>query len=158
MKKLIIVVMGVVLAVASIALNASAQSERARGSAGDVSAANVAQIFAKNWDARHLDKVLALYAPDGEFLSEQGRISGHDALEKFFNQMAQMVQSSKMKVHTVSQSESGDLAYVSGDYSEELVLNDTPRKVHGTYVIVLKKIEGKWFIAQHIWADEGAQP
>jgi uncharacterized protein (TIGR02246 family) len=152
-KKMVLVL----VVLAAIGLS-SAQSRHAARQGTEVSISNVAQLFATYWDARQPDKVLALYAPDFEFLSEQGRISGKPALEKFFKQMAQMFQSSRMSVHTVSQSVSGDLAYVTGDYSEDLVLKDGLRKAKGAYVVVLKRVNGKWLIEQHIWTDEMQHP
>lgn len=149
MKKIL-----VLLTMALLASSAVSQTGRVEPANSRDPIPGIGQMWAKYWDAKQLDKVIDLYAPDAEFLSSAGRISGKPAIEAFFRKVSGMVVSTKEKVRMVSHASSGDLAFESGDYSEDIVLKDRTNKEKGAYVIVLKRIGGRWLILQQVWTDE----
>jgi len=86
--------------------------------AGARAASDVAQIsqqWAKEWSAKNLDAVIALYAEDAVFLTATGsRTTSRAAIRELFEK-ALAGNTSDLRVHSKVTEQSGDLAYDSGE-------------------------------------------
>jgi len=123
--------------------------------------ARPSQDWAREWQAKRLDAVLALYTPDAVFLDASGsRVAGQRALRKFFASV--LAQYSAMpSLHSVESSASGDLGYDWGDYSEVITPLANPAgaiQTHGTYLVILKRVSGHWLIATQMWTGSVPVP
>jgi len=118
--------------------------------AGDVS--TIAEKWAKSWDAKQLDQVMALYAPDAVFYTSTGeRVTGQSAIHDLF-QKVQSMNTTSLSLHSVRSGVSGDLAYDSGDYRETIITGGVKGEAQGSYLIIAKRqADGKWLIVEHMW-------
>jgi len=127
----------------------------------DPSLAQVSQDWAREWQAKHLDAVFALYTQDAVFMDATGsRVSGLPALKRFFTTVLSQY-SAKPLMHSVANYASGDLAYDWGDYSE--VVTPTSKsgaviETRGTYLVILRRVRGKWLIAEQMWTGNVPVP
>lgn len=135
-----------------------------------VTSANAASIaalaqpghdWARDWQAKKLDAVLALYTPDAVFLDASGsRIAGQKALRKFFASVLAQY-SALPSLRSVDSSASGDLGYDWGDYSEVVTPVANPAgaiQTHGTYLVILRRVSGRWLIATQMWTGSVPVP
>ena len=103
---------------------------------------------------KQLEPILKFYAPDAVFLQPTGeRITGSAALRILF-QTIMATFNSDLTLHSQNLETSGDLAYDSGDFQENLTTIDTGAKItsHGSYIIIFKRQpNGSWQIAQQVW-------
>ncbi|HET7206286.1 MAG TPA: nuclear transport factor 2 family protein [Terriglobales bacterium] len=128
-----------------MAATAAAQSKSAGKS--DSFAAEMQRIresWVAEFNAGQADKVAAFYAPEAVLMRWDGTVHGYDSI------LAEMRRSvaagaHDYVVHSLHVERSGDLAYDTGAYN--VTLRD--RVVEGNYVIVLRKIKGKWLIVAH---------
>ena len=117
--------------------------------------------WARNWQAKKLDDVLALYADDAVFMDADGsRISGKPALRKFFAGVLQQY-SAHPSLNSVGNASDGALGYDWGDYSE--IVESVAKPVHaikaqGTYLVILRKTGGRWLIANQMWTGNVPVP
>jgi len=124
--------------------------------------ANAIAIIRDKWvrelHDKHLDQIVAHYAPDASFLSPSGgRFTGPTAIRGLFKTVMDTV-TSELTLHSIVTESSGDLAYDSGDYAETLVpMKGGPdQHFQGDYLIVFKRQkDGKWLIVQHTWTFAG---
>jgi uncharacterized protein (TIGR02246 family) len=148
------------IAVAYVALGLTIGAAQAQAPAG-TDLAKVSQDWAQNWEARNLDATLALYADDAVFMDATGsRISGKAALRKFFATVLSQY-SAHPALHSVNSTSSGDLGYDWGDYSETVVPVAHPAsaiRTSGTYLVLLRKIAGRWLIAAQMWTGNTPVP
>jgi uncharacterized protein (TIGR02246 family) len=121
--------------------------------------AQLSQDWARDWQAKKLDDVLALYAPDAVFVTGDGtRVTGATALRDFFTPLLKNY-SAKIYMRSIDGASSGDLAYDSGDYHELLTpvaANEKKIATHGGWLIVARRIGGHWRISQQFW--NGVEP
>ncbi len=117
---------------------------------GDVS--TFAEKWARSWDAKQLDQVMALYAPDAVFYQSTGeRITGQSAIHDLF-QKAQSTNTTSLSLHSVRSGVSGDLAYDSGDYRETIITGGVKGEAQGSYLIITRRqANGRWLIVEHMW-------
>jgi uncharacterized protein (TIGR02246 family) len=116
----------------------------------------LARDWARDWRAKNLEDVLALYAPDAVWVSADGRrATGLTELRDYFASVLKGY-SAKIDMRSVNGANSGDLGYDSGDYSELI----TPAAsgadkiaVHGAWLIVARRIDGHWRIAEQFWTQ-----
>ena len=126
---------------------AFAQSKSAQRSKGDDFAAQMQKIresWVQEFNAGHANKVAAFYAPEAVLMRWDGTVHGHDSI------LAEMQRSISAGahdyvVHSLRTDHSGDLGYDTGAYN--VTLRD--RVVEGNYVIVVKRIRGRWLIVAH---------
>ncbi len=119
--------------------------------------AKVSETWAKEWGAKNLEAVVALYAEDAVFMPAQGsRVAGRTAIRQLFAG-ALAAQSSDLRIHSRGTEQSGHLAYDSGEYEEISTVGGVKRSGRGNYLVVFRR-EGKnqWRIIQHMWTDFSA--
>jgi len=111
--------------------------------------------WAKDLHDKKLDAFVALYTPEGQFLTETGdRFAGHDAIRELGRKAMDMF-SSDLTFESKVTDISGELAYDSGDYHETLVTAADGKVLHikGTYIMVLRRqTNGRWLIAAQMWS------
>ena len=125
-----------------------------RSSSVEDGIARIRLDWARNLHEKHLDQLVALYAPDAVFLSSDvGRVSGREAIRELCrNVMATFT--SDITFHSIKTENSGNLAYDSGEFSETLLKLDDGNKTedHGNYLMVFKRQpDGNWLITQQMW-------
>jgi ketosteroid isomerase-like protein len=103
---------------------------------------------------KQLEPILQFYAADAAFLQPSGeRISGAAALRNLF-QTIMTTFNSDLILHSLNLETSGDLAYDSGDFAENLTNIASGAKIasKGSYVIIYRRqTNGNWHIVQHVW-------
>jgi ketosteroid isomerase-like protein len=119
-----------------------------------VTLAKIRENWAQDLHSKQLEPILRLYAPDAVFLQPTGeRIAGSPALRTLFqNIMAAF--NSDLTLHSQNLETSGDLAYDSGDFQENLTAIATGAKINskGSYVIIFKRQpDGSWQIVQQVF-------
>jgi len=123
--------------------------------------AQVNQDWAAAWEAGDLDAVLALYTKDAVFHDADGsRVIGRHALREFFANVLKQY-SAKPTMWSVVDGSSGDLGYDSGTYSEVVTPVGNPAgaiQTHGSYLVILRRVEGHWRIAQQMWTGSTPVP
>ena len=115
--------------------------------------------WAKDLKGKFIDDCLAQYAPDADFISDDGRTHGAAAMRQLF--------ASVMKAYdadltfTSKRAEiSGELAYDSGSYAETTVEKATGKsqQFKGDYVTVYRRTKlangnAVWLIAEQVWTQ-----
>ncbi|HXJ93938.1 MAG TPA: DUF4440 domain-containing protein [Terriglobia bacterium] len=115
--------------------------------------AKTRELWVTEWNAKHINELTALYAPDAMFLTASGdRAVGPAAIRNLFEGMRNS-NTSNLRLHSLAVEQSGDLAYDSGSYHETAALPDNPRhEIQGSYLAVYKlQPDGRWLIVQHVW-------
>ena len=100
--------------------------------------------WVQEFNAGHADKVAAFYGPEAVLMRWDGTVHGQDSI------LAEMQRSisggaHNYVVHSLRTDHSGDLGYDTGAYN----VNLRDRVVEGNYVVVVKRIKGKWLIVAH---------
>ena len=111
----------------------------------------ISEQWAKEWGAKNLDAVVALYAEDAVFLPSTGsRVTGRAAIRELFAS-ALASHSSELHVRSKRTEQSGQLAYDSGEYEETSTTGGVKRSGRGNYLVVFRR-EGRnqWRIIQHM--------
>src|SRR5215472_16363390 len=115
--------------------------------------AKARELWVTEWNAKHLNELMALYAPEAMFLTASGdRAVGWAAIHNLFESMRNS-NISNLRLHSLAFEQSGDLAYDSGSYFETMALPDNPHhEIRGSYLTVYKlQADGRWLIVQHVW-------
>ncbi len=104
----------------------------------------IRETWVQDFNAGQPQKVAAFYAPEAVLMRWDGTVHGHDSI------LAEMQRSisggaHNYVVHSLRTDHSGDLGYDTGAYN--VTLRD--RVVEGNYVIVVRKIKGRWLIVAH---------
>ncbi len=104
----------------------------------------IRETWVQEFNAGHADKVAAFYAPEAVLMRWDGTVHGHDSI------LAEMQRSitggaHDYVVHSLRTDHSGDLGYDTGAYNVSL----RDRLVEGNYVIVVRRIKGRWLIVAH---------
>jgi ketosteroid isomerase-like protein len=104
----------------------------------------IRETWVQEFNAGHGDKVAAFYAPEAVLMRWDGTVHGHDSI------LAEMQRSISggahdYVVHSLRTDHSGDLGYDTGAYN--VTLRD--RVIEGNYVIVVRKMKGRWLIVAH---------
>ncbi len=115
--------------------------------------AQVSERWAKEWSAKNLEGLMALYAEDAVFMPATGsRFTGRAEIRELFAG-ALASHPSKLQVTSVVTGQSGNLAYDSGEY-EEIKPGAGVRSGSGSYLVVLRRDRrNRWRIVQHMWTD-----
>jgi ketosteroid isomerase-like protein len=98
----------------------------------------------QQFNAKNAAKVAALYGPEAVLMRWDGTVHGHDSI------LADLEKSVRGGAHdykmmSLRTEYSGDLGYDTGAYNVGL----TDRTIEGNYVIVVKRIRGRWLIVAH---------
>jgi ketosteroid isomerase-like protein len=116
--------------------------------------AKMREAWVQDLHTKQLGPILKFYAPDAAFLQPNGeRITGPAALRTLF-QTIMSTFNSDLALHSQNLETSGDLAYDSGDFQENLTIIATGAKItsKGSYVIIFKRTPGgSWQIVQQVW-------
>jgi ketosteroid isomerase-like protein len=119
-----------------------------------VTLAKIREAWVQDLRAKQLEPILKFYAPDAVFFQPTGeRITGSAALRTLF-QTIMATFNSDLTLHSQNLETSGDLAYDSGDFQENLTTIATGAKIttKGSYIIIFKRQpNGRWQIVQHVW-------
>ena len=104
----------------------------------------IRESWVKEFNAGHPDKVTEFYAPEAVLMRWDGSVHGKDSI------LAEMQRSvaggaHDYVVHSLHTEHSGDLGYDTGAYN--VTLRD--RVVEGNYLLVVKRIKGRWLIVAH---------
>jgi ketosteroid isomerase-like protein len=147
-------------ALASLALAAVTAPAFSAGSSGASQDATLAVLvrLREDWvtalHTKQLESILKFYSADAAFLQPSGeRITGSAALRNLF-QTIMTTFNSELIMHSLNLETSGDLAYDSGGFEENLtnIVNRTKIASKGSYVIIYKRqASGSWQIVQHVW-------
>jgi uncharacterized protein (TIGR02246 family) len=112
-----------------------------------------------DWNAKQLEKVVNLYAPDAAFLPADGsRATGQNEIRASLEKQL----GSKVLATSITLNCSGDLAYDSGTYTQDWTggisggmtisggtsISKMGKHVEGNYLVALKRGSGKWLIVQ----------
>jgi len=116
--------------------------------------AQVSEKWAKEWSAKNIDGLIALYTEDAVFLpANGGRISGRAAIRDLFEK-ALAVYTSDLRMHSRVTEQSGDMAYDSGEYEEISTSGGVKRSGRGNYLVVFRRSgKDQWRIVEHMWSD-----
>jgi ketosteroid isomerase-like protein len=119
-------------------------SPKAKSDNFDSEIQRIRETWVREFNAGHADKVTEFYAPEAVLMRWDGSVHGKDSI------LAEMQRSISggahdYVVHSLHTEHSGDLGYDTGAYN--VTLRD--RVVEGNYVIVVKRIKGKWLIVAH---------
>jgi len=105
--------------------------------------------------AHQLDASVALYTEDGAFVLPNGqRFTGSAAIRKLYQNVFKMYRG-RMVFHSLKTLVSGDLAYDSGTWNEELTSMATGKmhKTGGSYVTIYRRDTRGWRIAEQVWTS-----
>jgi ketosteroid isomerase-like protein len=112
---------------------------------------DIGALWAADWSAKKLDHVMTLYATDAVFFATDGhRFAGAPTIRDFFKTTL-ATNDASIHMHRVATEQSGKLAYESGDYQETIVSGGHSTDYKGDYVLVLRKQNGHWLIAQQVF-------
>ncbi len=115
----------------------------------------IGQQWAKHFNARDLDKLMAAYAPDAVYMPpHHAAIHGRDAIREYLNNpMRHGVCDLAYEVTFVKHS--GDLAYDVGRYTMTVPRNGGKRQDRGKYLTVWRRQpDGKWLIVADTWSSD----
>lgn len=114
----------------------------------------IREAWVEDLRTKQLEPILKFYAPNAAFLQPDGaRLTGSAALRTLF-QTIMATFNSDLTLHSQSLETSGDLAYDSGDFQENLTTIASGAKVtsRGSYVIIFKhQPNGSWLIVQQVF-------
>jgi uncharacterized protein (TIGR02246 family) len=131
------------------------------GAASIPELAALTQSWAREWQARHLDAVLELYAPDAVFINADGsRVAGKPALRQFFKTVLEQYKA-EPTVASVTSEEAGDLGTDWGGYHEVVTpigKAGNPIETHGTYLVIARRSGGRWLIEDQMWTGSTPVP
>jgi ketosteroid isomerase-like protein len=137
-----------------LALIFSCTATAAPQSSTVVTLAKIREDWVQALRTKQLEPILKFYAPDAVFLQPTGeRITGSAALRTLF-QTIMATFDSDLTLHSQNLEASGDLAYDSGDFQENLTTIATGAKIttKGSYIIIFKRQRnGGWQITQQVW-------
>jgi ketosteroid isomerase-like protein len=119
-----------------------------------VTLGNIRESWVQDLRTKQLEPILKFYAHDAVFLPPTGeRITGSVALRILF-QTTMATFDSDLALHSQNLEVSGDLAYDSGDFDENLTVVATGARItsKGSYIIVFRRQpNGHWLIVQQVW-------
>ena len=119
--------------------------------------AKLREAWVQDLRTKQLEPILKFYAADAAFLQPTGeRLTGSAALLTLF-QTVMANFNSDLTLHSQNLETSGNLAYDSGDFEENLtnIASGTKINSKGSYVIIYKRQpNGGWLIVQHVWTGK----
>ncbi len=116
---------------------------------------NIGAEWARNWNAKNLDKLIASYAPDAVYMPpHHAAVHGRDKIREYLQTPLQHAATDLVYEVTYIK-HSGDLAYDVGQYRLTVTHNGAQRKDQGKYLTVWRKQPGgDWKIAADCWSSD----
>lgn len=118
--------------------------------------------WAKDLKGKFVDDSMAQYAPDADFISDEGRTHGAAALRQLFTTVTKTFDSD-LTFHSERIEISRELAYDSGTYKETLLNRATGKTqpMAGDYVTVYRRTKlpngsAVWLIVEQVWTGKAA--
>ena len=111
--------------------------------------------WARNWNEKNLDYVVAAYAPDAVYLPPHHHaVHGRTAIREYLQgPLNHGVSDLRFDVTYVKQH--GDVAWDVGTYRMSVPRSDgTKKEDHGKYLTVWKRAGGKWLITADAWSSD----
>lgn len=115
--------------------------------------------WAKDLKGKFIDDCMAQYAPDADFISDDGRTHGAAAMRQLFATVMKAFDAD-LSFASKRVEISGELAYDSGTYQETTVEKATGKSQHltGDYLTVYRRTKAAngnavWLIAEQIWTE-----
>jgi uncharacterized protein (TIGR02246 family) len=117
---------------------------------------SLSNAWAAAWNAKDIDAIVQLYAPEPVFLANSGeRLSGIDEIRTNFA-MGLSEFTPKLTLHSKTSAASGALAYDSGTYDEIItpVRGGGVSAVRGNYLFVFQRQKnGEWKILEQTFTQ-----
>jgi uncharacterized protein (TIGR02246 family) len=99
-----------------------------------------------------LDRLAGLYTPDAIALPPDGPfVRGRDNIERLWTGAAQQMGLKDVRLQTIDLQITGDTAYETGEAA--LTLGSGAAVVK--YVVVWKRVDGRWYLHRDIWNTKG---
>ena len=111
--------------------------------------------WAKHWNAKDLDKLVAAYASDAVYLPpHHAAVHGRDAIREYLKgPLAHGVTGLSFEVTYIKHT--GDLAYDVGRYTMTVPQDGTSKQDRGKYLTVWRRqADGRWHIAADAWSSD----
>ena len=111
--------------------------------------------WAKHWNAKDLDKLVAAYAPDAVYLPPHHvAVHGRDAIREYLKgPLAHGVTDLRFEVTYIRRD--GELAYDVGRYTMSVPHDGKRRRDEGKYLTVWRRQpDGRWHIAADAWSSD----
>jgi len=117
---------------------------------------DISQQWAGYWNAKNLDAVMTLYAPEPTFMPTIGEAwTGTTSIRKAFAGVLE-VYDPHIVLRSLRSETSGTLAYDSGTYDETIapVKGGAPIQASGFYLFLFQKQKrGGWKILEQAWTE-----
>lgn len=104
----------------------------------------VRDTWVQEFNARHADKVAALYAEEAVLMRRNGSVHNRDSIQAEL-QRSISAGARNYTLTSLHAESSGDLGYDTGIYNEDLPHHPS----EGNYMVLLKRIKGEWKIVAH---------
>ena len=127
---------------------------------GPVPFALLRQSWIEDLEGHRLLSSLGHYAPDADFLSADGNHAGGTAaIRQLYSTVFAQFDASIQMISRVT-SESGDLAYDSGSYTERITLHEGHKVLdyHGDYLTIYRHLGLQWLIVQQAFTQAAPVP
>lgn len=138
-------------------VSAATQAARMSVTAGAV--ARVRIQWAQFLNAKQLDPLMSLYAPNAVFLQPTGaRINGAPTIRAMTQKIWSTLNPS-ITMHSLTTKIACDMAYDEGEFQETLTSVSGGAKQHtqGQYLMIFKRdMHGRWLIVEQVWT--GPEP
>jgi uncharacterized protein (TIGR02246 family) len=111
--------------------------------------------WAGYWNAKNLNGIMTLYAPDPVFLPTSGeRWDGAASIRKHFAEALAQVDP-RLTMQSVKSDSSGNLAYDSGTYDEIAAPAKGGKPLHlkGSYLFIFQHQKRGWKILEQTWTE-----
>jgi uncharacterized protein (TIGR02246 family) len=111
--------------------------------------------WAKHWNAKDLDKLVAAYAPDAVYLPpHHAAVHGRDAIREYLKgPLAHGITDLSFEVTYIKRD--GELAYDVGRYTMTVPHDGTRKRDEGKYLTVWRRqADGRWHIAADAWSSD----
>jgi ketosteroid isomerase-like protein len=105
----------------------------------------IRDTWVQEFNAGHADKVTALYAEEAVLMRRNGSVHNRDSIVAELQRSITAAEAHNYVVHSLHAEGSGDLGYDTGIYNEDLRTHEA----EGSYLIVIRRIDGEWKIVAH---------
>jgi uncharacterized protein (TIGR02246 family) len=160
-----------VVAVAFTVFPAVLANNRALGQSPESQVAAVRDSWVTDWNADQFDALAELYSEDAALLPPTGlRVAGREAIGNFFRDAKSSSGQRSLRLMPARTRVVGALAYEDGQYSAmagggrvkmsghvrisgRVELGGGGQEVKGSYLVVLTRSGGKWFLVEHSFTE-----
>ena len=136
---------------------AASPSESTNGIVAGAAIARTQSLWAAAWNAKNAHEAAAQYTEDAVFYTTiHGSVTGRPTIERLFQQ-AFAAATPHIELRTGAIEISGSLAVDSGTYSQKFTAQNTSFEVHGSYLMVMRRLGSRWLIIRYMFTED-AQP